>query len=167
MKRNNGFSFQFKMNESFYMTLPSNASMDTHPTNTMANFKTELFTPIRFERDFEVALVEITLPSIEKELLPVGNIEMVKDNGASVMIHVGINDVDGLDFSGVLQKFSKLLLFNGRNLSLASAGALGLKLMDNKNYVSIDNLAIEHSRLLIGSGNVTKLSCCIPASQEI
>ena len=141
MKRNKEFNFQFEMAESFYMTLPSNASMDTHPNNTMANFITELFTPIRFEKPFEVSLVEITLPSVEKELIPVRSVEMAKDNGASVMLHVGLKDIDGLDYATVLQKISKLLQFNTRNLGLSSAAAMVVRIIDGRKYVSINNMA--------------------------
>ena len=136
MKRSSVFNSRFKMN-SFYMTLPSNASMDTHPNNTMANFVTELFTPIRFEQAFEVALVEITLPSVEKELIPIGSIEMVKENGASVMLHVGLKDIDGLDYAAVLQKIGKLLQFNTRNLGLSSAASMAVRIIDGRKYVAI------------------------------
>ena len=115
--------------------------MDTHPNNTMANYTTELFTPIRFEQPFEVALVETTLPSVEKELIPVGSIEMVKENGASVMIHVGLKDIEGLDYATVVQKISKLLQFNTRSLSLSSAAGLIVRVIDGRKYVSINNMA--------------------------
>ena len=140
MKRNKEFNFQFKMAESFYMTLPSNASMDTHPNNTMANFITELFTPIRFEKPFEVALVEITLPSVEKELIPIGGIELVKASGASVMIHVGLKDIDGLDYAAVLQKISKLLQYNAKNLGLSPTASMKVREIDGRKYVSMDNM---------------------------
>lgn len=45
---------------SFYITLPSNASMDLYTSNTISNFTTELYRPIQFDRPYEVALVEIT-----------------------------------------------------------------------------------------------------------
>ena len=151
MKRNNEFNFQFKMAESFYMTLPSNASMETHPNNTMANLIIELFTPIRFERPFEVALVEITLPSVEKELIPVWSIEMVKDKGPSVMLHVSLKDINGLGYSAVLQLLlfnyysiiiiSKLLQFYTRNLGLSSAASMLVRIIDGRKYVAIDNMA--------------------------
>ena len=96
------------------MTLPINASMDTHPGNTMANFVTELFTPIRFEREFEVALIEITLPGVERLLLPIGSIELIKENGASVMIQISFKDLDGLGFDAVLTNINRLLCRNSK-----------------------------------------------------
>lgn len=45
---------------SFYVTLPSNSSMDLFPNNTISNFSVALKEPIRLEKNYEVALVEIT-----------------------------------------------------------------------------------------------------------
>jgi len=132
------------------MTLVSNASMDTHPNNSMANFITELFTPIRFEQPFEVALVEIVLPSVEKDLAPVGSVEFVKDIGISVMMHVGRSDFQGLDYAGVLKKLNVILLFNGRRLSLPSAASLAIRTINEKKYVSIENMARDFSLCFYG-----------------
>ena len=46
----------------FYLTLPSNSSMDVYPNNTMANFKTRLPNRIELEGRWEVGLVEIQYP---------------------------------------------------------------------------------------------------------
>ena len=43
----------------FYLTLPSNSSMDYYPDNTVANFKTRLANPISLDGDWDVALYEI------------------------------------------------------------------------------------------------------------
>ena len=43
----------------FYLTLPSNSSMEFYPENTVANFKTRLANPISLEGDWEVALYEL------------------------------------------------------------------------------------------------------------
>ena len=45
---------------SFYVTLPSNSSMDLYPENTMTDFTVLLKEPIRLEVQYEVALVELT-----------------------------------------------------------------------------------------------------------
>ena len=50
------------MADSFYVTLPSNSSMDTHPNNTLSHFFVNLPTPLSFEGDWEVALAEVTYP---------------------------------------------------------------------------------------------------------
>ena len=47
---------------SFYVTLPSNSSMDVYPNNTLSKFSTKLKTPIKLEGHYEVALVEIMYP---------------------------------------------------------------------------------------------------------
>lgn len=44
---------------SFYVTLPSNSSMDYFPNNTATNFSTQLKRSMNFDFPYEVALVEI------------------------------------------------------------------------------------------------------------
>lgn len=46
----------------FYLTLPSNASMQLNPNNTAAKYKTELSSAIELSGDWEAALVEISYP---------------------------------------------------------------------------------------------------------
>lgn len=46
----------------FYLTLPSNSSMDVYPENTMANFKTKLPSRVELTGRWEVGLVEIQYP---------------------------------------------------------------------------------------------------------
>ena len=43
----------------FYLTLPSNSSMDYYPENIVANFKTRLANLISLEGDWDVVLYEI------------------------------------------------------------------------------------------------------------
>ena len=43
----------------FYLTLPSNSSMEYYPENTVANFETRLTNLISLEGDWDVALYEI------------------------------------------------------------------------------------------------------------
>lgn len=45
---------------SFYVTLPSNSSMDLYPDNTMTEFTILLKEPIKLDVQYEVALVELT-----------------------------------------------------------------------------------------------------------
>ena len=47
---------------SFYITLPSNASMDLFPNNTLTHFKTKLSSTLQLDGDYEVALTEIMFP---------------------------------------------------------------------------------------------------------
>jgi hypothetical protein len=44
----------------FYVTLPSNSSMDIYPNNKQSSFKTKLAKEINFPDNYEVALVEIS-----------------------------------------------------------------------------------------------------------
>ena len=47
----------------FYLTLPSNSSMDYYPENTVARYTTKLPNTIELESDWEVGLTEISMPS--------------------------------------------------------------------------------------------------------
>lgn len=48
--------------DSFYMTLPSSASMDLYPRNSMNHYTTDFYKPISLDRDqFEVGLCEFQL----------------------------------------------------------------------------------------------------------
>lgn len=46
----------------FYITLPSNASMDIFPNNTLAEFKVKLPNHMNLDGDWEVGLASITFP---------------------------------------------------------------------------------------------------------
>ncbi|CAF1087738.1 unnamed protein product [Brachionus calyciflorus] len=45
---------------SFYVTLPSNCSMDLYQNNTLSEFAVQLKEPIRLDVQYEVAVVEFT-----------------------------------------------------------------------------------------------------------
>ena len=47
----------------FYVTLPSNSSMECYPGNTVARYTTKLADKIELEGDWEVGLAEISFPS--------------------------------------------------------------------------------------------------------
>ena len=53
----------------FYITLPSNSSMDQYPNNTKASFRTQLAKPVILNQDYEVALVEVNYSSNIKTFL--------------------------------------------------------------------------------------------------
>lgn len=48
--------------EQFYVTLPSNNSMNYFPNNVLSSFKTKLATPLSLQGEWEVALVEFIYP---------------------------------------------------------------------------------------------------------
>ena len=50
------------MASQFYLTLPSNSSMEYFPANTLTNFKTKLAQPIELTGEWEVALSEFQYP---------------------------------------------------------------------------------------------------------
>jgi len=47
---------------SFYITLPSNSSLDYFPKNTLNNFTTKLHSALRLDGEYEVGLVELSYP---------------------------------------------------------------------------------------------------------
>ena len=50
------------MTSQFYLTLPSNSSMEYFSANTLTNFKTKLAQPVELLGDWEVALAELQYP---------------------------------------------------------------------------------------------------------
>ena len=50
------------MASQFYLTLPSNSSMEYFPANTLTNFKTKLAQPLELTGEWEVALSEFQYP---------------------------------------------------------------------------------------------------------
>ena len=58
------YSDQYEMSSRrFYLTLPSNSSMNYYPSNMVARYTTKLPQVMELEGDWEVALAEITVPS--------------------------------------------------------------------------------------------------------
>ena len=51
------------MNRRFYITLPSNSSVNYYPDNTLAHYTTKLANKVELEGDWEVGLAEISFPS--------------------------------------------------------------------------------------------------------
>ena len=55
--------------DQFYVTLPSNASMNIFPNNKKSNYTTQFNTPIVLDGNYEVALANITCtPNIINDL---------------------------------------------------------------------------------------------------
>lgn len=50
------------MKSEFYVTLPSNASMDYFPQNTQSSYRTKLISPLLLKGEWEVGLSEIFIP---------------------------------------------------------------------------------------------------------
>ena len=63
----------------FYITLPSNASMDIYPQNTVAQYVTKLADTVELDGSWEVGLVEIIYPHIWKN---------VRDNEAFLILNL-------------------------------------------------------------------------------
>src|SRR5207253_5977959 len=51
------------MSDEFWLTLPSNSSMDIYPQNTLQNYTTKLTKPLNLTENYEVALAQITFPN--------------------------------------------------------------------------------------------------------
>lgn len=73
---------------SFYVTLPSNSSMDFYPQNTLSEYITALNDSIDLEGAYEVALVEVTYPF---------NWVEIKD-AAIVLKNIKINQFETIKF---------------------------------------------------------------------
>lgn len=58
---------------SFYVTLPSNASMNFFPGNTIGNYTTKLFNPLDLDGKWEVGLSELMYP-ISWHIRPLGKL---------------------------------------------------------------------------------------------
>jgi len=76
---------------SFYITLPSNASMDLFPHNRLTNFRTQLPIPLKFDIPYEVALVEMIF--IQSWTIDLGKVEYHSENEI-YRISVIVNDGD-------------------------------------------------------------------------
>ena len=61
---------------SFYVTLPSDASINVYPDNRQSNFTVLLKEPIKFNGDYEVGLAEINYFNLLKT--HIGEISVVK-----------------------------------------------------------------------------------------
>lgn len=72
---------------SFYLTLPSNASMDMYPNNVVSNFITSLQNPIKLEGEWVVALTKIIYRNSIESLVGIFTI-MTKNNVSTVPIKI-------------------------------------------------------------------------------
>jgi len=78
---------------SFYITLPSNASLDLYPKNTLTNYTTQLPVPLKFDVPYEVALVEMVFR--QSWTIDLGIIEYKEKNDAC-KIKIIANDGESL-----------------------------------------------------------------------
>src|SRR5207253_10568171 len=51
------------MSDEFWLTLPSNSSMDVFPQNTLQNYTTKLMEPLNLTENYEFALAQSTFPN--------------------------------------------------------------------------------------------------------
>ena len=57
----------------FYMTLPSNSSVEYYPENTAACYTTKLADTVKLEGDWEVSLAEMSIPCAVYNIVVVAN----------------------------------------------------------------------------------------------
>ena len=55
-------AIEMDQTQAFYLTLPSNSSMQIYPTNTLTNFNTQLPNSLFLDGDWEVGVAEIQYP---------------------------------------------------------------------------------------------------------
>ena len=89
---------------SFYVTLPSNSSMEFYPDNVITNFTTQLKIPIKFDVPYEVALVEISFNQSWKKKLGYLNFSF---NGSQYKFIV--EPGDGELFEATIERLNKKL----------------------------------------------------------
>jgi hypothetical protein len=80
---------------SFYVTLPSNSSIDTFPDNTLTKYTTKLKTSLKLEGPYEVALVEIMYP-INWEIYSKAAITYINENKEQQRIELNLYAYDTL-----------------------------------------------------------------------
>jgi hypothetical protein len=99
------------MDSSFYVTLPSDASMTTYTTNTMTNYVTDFYQPIQLIGSFEVALVEASLPQIINVNTFQGFLEITNTTTKLHTIKMPINTrgLIGINFEGLLSAVNKII----------------------------------------------------------
>lgn len=110
----------------FYVTLPSNASMQTYPENKQSSFTTILKNPLDLSERYEVALVEMSYThSIINE---VGTVIVFKDNNAIFGFPISVTEnTDFIQFIDLLNQeiFESFL-------KIDSSGSKNIKDYNNK-----------------------------------
>lgn len=76
------------MADSYYVTLPSNSSMDAHPNNTLSHFRVNLPAVMNFEGKWEVALAEMSYPRRWLNVIDGHNHIFCTAGGESVHTHL-------------------------------------------------------------------------------
>jgi hypothetical protein len=89
---------------SFYVTLPSNASMDLFPDNLIGKYSTKLFNPIDLDGEWEVGLAEIMYP-VSWHIRKPGTITIADVNNKQVTSKVNFSANDRLEI--VAQRLTK------------------------------------------------------------
>jgi hypothetical protein len=91
--------------DNFYMTLPSNASMDLYPGNVLSEYKVQLPRTLHLNHEYETALVEMTYP-VTYDILPNTNYDI-----AMLTVEPGgtfTAKVEGISFSSVRKLIAKV-----------------------------------------------------------
>ena len=88
----------------FYMTLPSNASIDLYPKNSLSDYKVQLPRTLNLNHKYETALVEITYPATY-DLLSQTLVDIVIGNTETGVTHQ--TKLEGLTLTSVRKVISK------------------------------------------------------------
>ena len=92
----------------FYVTLPSNASMDIHPDNAISHYTTRLRQPLDLDGKWEVALVEASVPTRWTN---------VKAGDCAMRVHLdAISDEEIHDENGEITGFKKISQYFTKSL---------------------------------------------------
>lgn len=89
---------------SFYVTLPSNVSIEFFPTNTTTNYTTLLKTPLRLNTEYEVGLAEIIYNQSWKV-----NLGKVFINDRNIITEKKLYAVDGENYETLVKRINAML----------------------------------------------------------
>lgn len=145
-------------NNSFYITLPSNASMDVYPDNTLASYTTKLAQRISLiEDDWEVGLTEIQYPTLFSNV-----------NASNVWLRVGYYNKDDTSFTledGVYDTMENL----AQALNSSSGGGCIFEYRKNVNRIitNVDILTVNKVKYVIISPSLAAiLGYTLPSEME-
>ena len=158
------------MRRQFYMTLPSNSSMDLFPSNTLSNFKVKLPEMVNLSGEWEVGLSSITFPhswySITKE-----NQTFFLDRGNGVFLPAQINKGYYKNGKEVVEAISQTIRKNGIDGIILDYKEVSEKIdfkVKSKRRIAFENhlallLGFEYKKVIIEKNMSTPFVCDLNA----
>jgi hypothetical protein len=144
---------------SFYLTLPSTASLQYYPDNTQSNYTTILKQPITLASDYEVALSEITFsPNMKVDLGTISFDDPYK-NSLEPVCNVPLSALNGSkshDFFNSLNTIIKTYLIKKEYTHRFNVAFLPTALMAQKfSAYNIQQLTVRTGRITVYKKSIT------------